>query len=630
VSGITGILHFSSELLGDEIIRNMTSRLCHRGPDGEGYSVSGSTALGHRRLSVVHGAEDEQPVYNESKGIVIVFDGAIYNFRELKKDLISGGHRFHANSDAELIVHLYEQRDVKCLDKLDGVFAFAIWDKPKQRLFLARDRLGVKPLYYYLGDTDLIFASEIKAILANEVVERKIDMRGLINYFTFGHSIAPDTIYENIKKLLPGHYLVCENSKVTSKQYWDIPLVEEKKDRSEIYYSERVLELLSQAVKKRLISDIPLGALLSGGLDSSTIVGLMSRFSNEAVKTFSVGFATESSTYSELDDAKIIAEHFETDHYSLVMNEKDLVAILQKLVYHFDEPFGDIAALPTYLIAEFARKHVQVVLTGEGGDELFGGYRRYSAERFSQYYRILPAFLRDGMIKKMVNSLPRLRRLKTAFNTMGMTDPAKRYGNWLVAFSDEMKAHLFKSQISRIIEELDTFQSYKRYYPTSDRLPVLDRIMYVDQKISVPDTYLEKTDKSCMAVGLEPRVPFLDHELVEFAATIPLEYKIRGFTNKYILKQAMKNLLPARPLRKRKHGFAVPTDPWFRGELKAFVREVLFDPRTQSRGFFNFDYIERLYKEHEQGRQVYDTQLWLLLVFELWYRCFMESDPSQA
>lgn len=630
MSGISGILHFSNEPLGDEIIRNITSQLCHRGPDGEGYFISGGMALGHRRLSIVGGAEDEQPVYNEDKRIVIVLDGAIYNFRDLKKELVSQGHKFRANSDAEAIVHLYEECDVGCLDKLNGAFALAIWDKQKQRLFLARDRLGIKPLYYCLDDDALIFASEIKAILADETVGRKISMRGLVNYFTFGHSIAPDTIYQNIKKLLPGHYLVCESGKVRIKQYWDVPLVEEKEDKGEAYYRERVLELFLQAVKRRLISDLSLGALLSGGLDSSAIVGLMSRFSNQAVKTFSVGFATESSTYSELDDAKIIAEHFETDHYSLVMNEKDLVAIVQKLVYHFDEPFGDIAALPTYLIAEFARKHVQVVLTGEGGDELFGGYRRYSAERFSQYYRILPAFLRDGMIKKMVNSLPRLRRLKTAFNTMGITDPAKRYGNWLVAFSDEMKAHLFHSQIPRIIEELDAFQSYKRYYPTSDRLPVLDRIMYVDQKISVPDTYLEKTDKSCMAVGLEPRVPFLDHELVEFAATIPSEYKIRGFTNKYILKQAVRNLLPVRPLRKRKHGFAVPTDPWFRGELRAFVREVLFDPRTQSRGFFNFDYIERLYKEHEQGRQVYNRQLWLLLVFELWYRCFMESDPTRA
>jgi asparagine synthase (glutamine-hydrolysing) len=601
----------------------MNSSLLHRGPDDEGFFVEGSIGLGNRRLSIIDLRRGKQPIFNEEKSIVITFNGEIYNYPELRQELIRRGHHFYTDSDTEVIVHLYEDDDVHCLDKLNGMFAFALWDLRKNRLFLARDRLGIKPLYYYLDGEKLVFASEIKAILVDESIERKIDPKGLINYFTFGHSVAPVTIYQGIKKLLPGHYLLYEDGRVVIEQYWDVPLDTTQEDRGEAYYKAKVLELLSRSVQRRMIADVPIGALLSGGIDSSAVVALMSRVSDRPVQTFSVGFEF-GETYNELDDARIVARHFRTDHHELLLKDRDLVQVLQKLVYHYDEPFGDPAAFPTYLVSEFARQYVKVTLTGEGGDEIFGGYRRYSIERFASYYQILPTFLRDNFIQKFVGCLPRLRRLKKTLNTLSITNPPIRYGSWLTVFSDEMKWQLFNAQLTAILEGLDAFEVYKRYYQRASGKPLLDKVMYVDQKTWLPDTYLEKVDKASMAVSLETRVPFLDHELVEFTAAIPAKYKIRGFKTKYILKQAMKGILPESTLHKPKHGFAVPTDPWFRGKLKDFVWEVLFDPKTRSRGYFNFNYIKKLYKAHEQGKEVYDKHLWLLLVFELWHRRFLD------
>jgi asparagine synthase (glutamine-hydrolysing) len=396
-------------------------------------------------------------------------------------------------------------------------------------------------------------------------------------------------------------------------------------------YAEEVYRLLQTSVRRQLISDVPLGVFLSGGIDSSAITGLMSQMVEKPVNTFSVGFEI-GGAYNELADAAIVAKRFGTEHHELVVKEANLVELLNKLVYHYDEPFGDAACFPTYLVSEFARKSVKVVLSGEGGDELFGGYRRYSAERFSKYYQKLPIFLRDGFIRKLVNSIPRSRRLKKAITSMSVEEPDVRYASWLVVFSDEMKRELFTAEINEVISNFDSFEVYRKYY--NRRQPpapfikgdgeLIDRLLYTDQKTWLVDTYLEKTDKASMAVGLEARVPFLDHELVEFAATIPSKYKIKGFTKKYILKKAMRGLLPESVIKKPKHGFSVPTDPWFRGKLKEYVFEVLFDSQTRKRGYFNYPYIEKLYREHLDGKEVYDFHLWLLLNFELWHRTFMD------
>jgi len=328
--------------------------------------------------------------------------------------------------------------------------------------------------------------------------------------------------------------------------------------------------------------------------------------------------------YSELDDARLVAEYFKTDHHELRVKSSELVDALQKLVYHYDEPFGDAACFPTYLVSRFARDYVKVALTGEGSDEIFGGYRRYLAERLSPLYQSLPLFLREKVIAKAVHSLPRFRRLKKAVSAMSVPSPDVRYGSWLAVFDDEMKLELFSAQVQELTQRYDSFEVYRRYYNRNGRLDLLGKLMYTDLKTWLPDTYLEKVDKASMAVGLEARVPFLDHRLVEFAAQVPSRYKINGWTTKYILKKAVRRLLPESVLRKRKHGFAVPTDPWFRGELKDFVFDILMDARTRSRGYFDFDYIEKLYKLHHSGKEVYDYQLWLLLNFELWHRAFMD------
>ncbi len=642
--GICGVYNFrDNQPVQEQLLQRMCDAIGHRGPDDEGIYTDGNIGLGNRRLSIIDLATGHQPMSNEacaeqgrSDGSVwVVHNGEIYNYRELMGALKARGHRFSTASDPEVIVHAYEEYGIECVHRLTGMFAFAIYDRrptaggKSPRLFLARDRLGIKPLYYYLDGRRLIFASEIKAILADSSVPRQINYKGLNNFFTYGHAVAPDTIYQGIKKLLPGHYLRCDNGEIQVKEYWDLYPDEGQGNEAaesltEAGYADRVYELLQDSVRYRLVSDVPLGAFLSGGIDSSTVVGLMSTLMDQPVKTFSVGFEI-GGAYSELDDARLVAEYFKTDHHELRVKSSELVDALQKLVYQYDEPFGDAACFPTYLVSKFARDYVKVALTGEGGDEIFGGYRRYLAERLSPLYQSLPLFLREKVVAKAVHSLPRFRRLKKAVSAMSVPSPDVRYGSWLTVFDDEMKMELFSAQVQELTRRYDSFEVYRRYYNRNGSLDLLGKLMYTDLKTWLPDTYLEKTDKASMAVGLEARVPFLDHQLVEFAAQMPSRYKINGLTTKYILKKAMRRLLPKSVLRKRKHGFAVPTDPWFRGELKDFVFEILMDERTRSRGYFDFDYIEKLYKLHDSGKEVYDSQLWLLLNFELWHRGFMDQ-----
>lgn len=625
--GICGIVDFQNidQAFKQKTIKRMCDSMSHRGPDEEGTYLDGNVGLGSRRLSIIDLATGHQPITNEDKSIWVVQNGETYNYRELMKNLQTMGHNFTTVSDTEVIVHAYEEYGIDCVHKFIGMFAFALWDRKRRQLFIVRDRLGIKPLYYYLDDKRLIFASEIKGILADTSIPREIDYKGLNNFFTFGHSVAPNTIYQGIKKLLPGHYLLCRDGKVEIKEYWDLHYSPSQGLLSEEEYAKRAYELLQDSVRLQLVSDVPLGTFLSGGIDSSAVVGLMSTLMDQPVKTFSVGFESGGG-YNELPDARLVAEYFGTDHHELKVKPGHLVEVLQKLVYHYDEPFGDAASFPTHLVSKFAREYVKVVLTGEGGDELFGGYRRYSVERWSEFYQRIPTYLREIVISKAVKTLPRFRRVKKAVNSMSIPAPDLRYGSWLTVFSDEMKMELFSAEVARLTEEFDSFEIYRQYY-NKDGIPdLLSRMMYTDIKTWLPDTYLEKVDKASMAVGLEARVPFLDHRLVEFAFGIPSKYKIRGLMTKYILKRAMKGLLPESVLRKRKHGFAVPTDPWFRGELKDFAFDVLTDARTRSRGYFNPRYIEKLWKLHHSGKEVYDTHLWLLLNFELWHRIFMDGE----
>ena len=611
--------------------RLATEQLYHRGPDEGGHWSGNTVFLGMRRLSIIDLAGGQQPIWNEDQTRCIVFNGELYNFRDLRPTLEAKGHVFRSGSDTEVVLHSFDEWGVACLQHFNGMFAFAVWDAAKEELFVARDRLGEKPLYYYRDAHRLLFASEIKALLADATIPRELNPRGLTNFLSFGHAIAPETIYKNIYKLLPGHYLIASARRFTLHEYWDVghepQTIPQSGAATEEEDAERaIVALLDDSVRRRMIADVPLGAFLSGGVDSSAIVGLMRRHATGPVKTFSLGFSI-GGAYNELSEAREVARHFGTEHHELNVEHAELVDTLQTLVYHYDEPFGDPASFPLYLLSRFAREHVKVVLSGDGGDELFGGYRRYSADRLAPLYQCLPGFLTRQVIPGLAGRLPRLRRTKRTLETLPIADPARRYGAWLTVFKPEILNDLLAPALADGANGHDPAAIYPRYYERGKRLACddhLNRLMYVDVKTLLPDAYLEKADKATMACSLEARLPLLDHRLVELAFQIPGGWKIQGRSLKRIFKRAVASIVPSAVLNRPKHGFAVPTDPWFRGELKDFTFSVLLDGRARERGYFNQKVIERLWREHADGRHVWDSQLWLLLNFELWHRQYLD------
>lgn len=607
-----------------------TDALIHRGPDERGTMVNGQVFLGMRRLSIIDLAGGSQPIWNESKSCCVVYNGEIYNFRELREELEAKGHQFRSRVDTEVVMKAYEEWGSDALRRFNGMFALAIWDDREERLFLARDRVGEKPLYYFKDSQRLIFSSEIKAILTNPAVPRCINPRGLVNFLAAGHSVAPETIYQSIYKLLPGHWLCMKDGGITISRYWDVgddPYLPPGADRSEERLEGEILALLDDSVRLRMLADVPVGAFLSGGVDSSAVVALMQRHAKEPVKTFSVGFGI-GGAYNELSDARRVATALGTEHHELNVEHCDLVDTLRTLVYHYDEPFGDPAGFPLYLLSRLAGEHVKVVLSGDGADELFGGYRRYSVDRLAGLYQYLPARLTQGVVAALADRLPRLRRLKRTLNTLPLTDPARRYAAWLTIFSPEMQAELLNDDLYACVADYDPAWIYTEHYPAlkAEAADHLNRLMYADLKTLLVDAYLEKTDKATMACGIEARLPLLDHRLVELAFQIPSRYKVRGSRTKCIFKRAVSGLMDAEVLRRQKHGFSVPLDPWFRGDLKSFAFEVLLDESTRRRGYFNMGFVEQLWREHADCRHVWDTQLWLLLNFELWHRIYLDGE----
>lgn len=624
--GIVGIFYFDGEAPGDQaLLERMVQTLTHRGPDDRGTFLDQQIHLGMTRLSIIDVAGGHQPMFNEDGSKVIVFNGEIYNFQELRDILSDRGHIFRTRSDTEVILHAYEEWGKDCVLKFNGIFAFAIWDITAKKLFLARDHLGVKPLYYWFNKDCFIFASEIKAILQHPAVARVINPQGLRTYFAFGHSIGPETIYQGITKLLPGHRLSGQVSQeITIEKYWDIPW-EEPLSESEVTLAERIRSMLEESVTLQLVSDVPLGVFLSGGIDSSSIVALMAKNMTEPVKTFSVGFQQADTTYNELDDALTAAQFFKTDHHVIEARPADFIEVLQSLVYHYDEPFADAACFPTYLVAKLARDYVKVVLTGDGADELFGGYRRYAMDSQLSWSRQFPApilHLISRLARPLARNRPRFQRGLVAFREK---EAADRAASWYVWFSKDMGWELFQGNDWEKAAAFDYLRGYRHYYLAAQTDDHLNRMMYADLKTQMVDSYLEKVDKATMAVGLEARVPFLDYRLVEFAFRIPSTLKINDGQSKTILRQALRGILPGTTLKKPKHGFAVPFDKWMRQGLKTFVAEILFDQRTQSRGFFNQKVIEKYYSDHISGRAGVSTHLWFLMVFELWCQTFLDG-----
>ncbi|MEZ4617174.1 MAG: asparagine synthase (glutamine-hydrolyzing) [Caldilineaceae bacterium] len=556
--------------------------LYHRGPDETGSWQGEGIFLGMRRLSIIDLTDGQQPIWNEDKRCCIVYNGELYNYQDLRPELLARGHRFRTHSDTEVILHAYEEWGLDALQRFNGMYAFAIWDGYAQRLLIARDRIGIKPLYYYRDEQRLVFASEIKAILADPSIPRDLNPQGLANFLAFGHAVAPATMYRNIYKLLPGHLMICQDGAVTVSEYWDVgqsAQAIQMADRSEAALVQEIRTLLSDAVRRQMVADVPVGAFLSGGVDSSAVVALMKQHATGPVKTFSLGFNAGSS-YNELSAARRVADYLGTEHHELLVEHVDLVETLRTLVYHYDEPFGDSAGFPLYLLSRFARDHAKVVLVGDGGDELFGGYRRYAVDQWAAAYGYLPSILTQRFVPTLAERLPRLRRIKRTLTTLPIIDPARRYAAWLALFTPALQQELLQPDLLAAIGDYDPAWRYPELYgalngkTASDHL---NRLMYVDLKNWLVDMYMEKTDKATMAGSIEARLPILDHRLVELAFQIPGRYKVRGMTTKHIFKQAVSTLIPEDVLRRPKQGFAVPTEPWFRGELKDFSFDVLFD-----------------------------------------------------
>lgn len=626
--GIFGNLRFQpTQSQSDSQFTAALQTLHHRGPDEQGSWQDSHVFLGMCRLSIIDLATGQQPIWNEDHTLGIIYNGELYNFQDLRPQLQAKGHIFRTHSDTEVILHAYEEWGAACLQRLNGMFAFAIWDTQSETLFIARDRIGEKPLYYYHDANRFIFASEIKAIVADESVPRQLNWRGVANFFAFGHAIAPETMYEGIYKLLPAHYMVVQHGRLTTHEYWDVGHEPPEGTLTAADYPAAILTLLDDSVRRRMIADVPVGAFLSGGVDSSAIVALMTRHATGPVKTFSLGFTT-GGAYNELSDARRVADFFGTEHHELQIEHFDLVSTLNKLVYHYDEPFGDAASFPVYLLSQFARQHVTVVLTGEGGDELFGGYSRYAMEAYASLYHRLPHLLTHQVVPTLVNLLPRLSGPKRGAQAFAVRDPAARYAFWLQLFSATQLKSLFLPEFTHQLGGYDPTWPYPHYYHKLKHNTAndhLNRLMYTDLKTWLVDTYMEKVDKAMMANSVEGRLPFLDHRLVELAFQIPAQHKIKRFETKLTLKQAVRQLLPPSVLQKPKHGFAVPIDPWFRGHLKEYTFDILLDDRTTQRGYFHKPFVEKLWKEHQDGRHIWAGHLWLLLNFELWHRTYLDK-----
>lgn len=645
--GIAGFVGTSISADG-ETSRSVLKRMCgvirHRGPDDEGVFVDREAALGMRRLSIIAVATGHQPIANETGTMQIVFNGEIYNYQTLRRELEAHGHTFKTDSDTETILHAYEQFGARCVERLRGMFAFAIWDSEKRELFVARDRVGKKPLYYAgTKSGGLLFASELKSLLVHPDIKREIDLRALDAYLTFGYVPDPLSILRGVAKLPPASHLTwTADGEVRIERYWDFDFNKNDDDaarhdahngsgannreRDESFYVAEVRRLLDEAVRVRLVSEVPLGAFLSGGVDSSVVVGLMARHMSAPVKTFSIGFREDS--FDELKYARIAAKHFGTEHHEFVVTP-DICQIVDQLVYHFDEPFADSSAIPTYMVSKMAREHVTVALSGDGGDELFAGYTRYQIDRHRSNFARVPRFVRRGMVQPFSRRLPHGAPGRNFLYNVAL-DPLDRYIDSVSTFTDLNKHALYAKDFAARLREdcgqhtaTEMFRSIANETTSNDPL---ERILYLDSKTYLPGDILTKVDRMSMAASLEARAPLLDHELIDFVTRIPSSLKMRGLETKYIFKQAVRDFVPPEILDRRKQGFGVPISVWINQELRDPISDALTDTRARARGYFDPSYIELLFNEHRRGRRDHSQQLWALYIFELWQRAYLDAD----
>ena len=613
--GICGIFNFGTRAPADRVaLKRATDAMAHRGPDDEGFYLQGEVALGNRRLSIIDLPGGHQPISNEDKSIWITFNGEIYNYRELRADLLKRGHHFRTSSDTEAIVHLYEEYDLACLDHLRGMFAFALWDARKQRLLLVRDRLGIKPVFYRLEPGRLVFASESRAL--RELTEKplEVDPQSVYDFFGFRYIPAPQTFYRGVEKLLPGHFLLADSRGVRTRAYWDIP-GEEEAPRPAKEVADELVEQLRESVRLRLVADVPLGVFLSGGTDSSAVVALMTELEARPLRTFSVGF--EEPEYSELPYARAVARRFATQHHELIVQPEQLSYELPRLVAFRDEPIAEPTDVALYLLSRLAAQSVKVVLAGEGGDELFAGYPKYVADPLAALVSALP----QAVTRALIRWLPyRQRRAKIALEALSIRDEAERSATWFASFSREERQKLFAPEFLAQIDPDHPAQVFQGYLEKQQERTPLKRMLYADLKVWLPDNLLLRGDLMTMAASLEERVPFLDHKLVEFAARVPTKLLTQGFRTKVLLKRAFERFLPREVLYRRKVGFAVPVGEWFRKPLKSLVGDLVLSSEALSRGYFNPASMETFLREHFDGIRDRQKQLWALVNFELWRR----------
>src|SRR6266496_3975755 len=624
--GIVGIVHNDKKAVDEVLLSQMCAAIRHRGPDEDGFYVNGPVGLAMRRLSIIDLKSGQQPIHNQDRTAWIVFNGEIYNYLELREKLEKLGHHFYTNSDTEAIIHAYDRYGGDCAKHLRGMFAFAIWDESTQELFLARDRVGKKRLLYAQLNGQLVFGSEFSALLLHPNISRDIQPEALDYYLSFMCVPAPLTAYSSIKKLEPGHTLRWRNGEIKTERYWQ-PDFSNKLKIGEEEAGERAIEILRDAVRVRLMSEVPLGAFLSGGIDSSAVVALMSEESSERVKTFSIGF--DEQDFTELHHARRVAEHVGAEHHEFIVRP-DAMEILPTLVEHYGEPFADSSAVPSYYVSRETRRYVTVALNGDGGDESFAGYERYAGMNLAQSYANLPGVIRDGVIARVVGAVPgflvrpnAVRRVKR-FVAAASLSPIERYLRWLSSFDDKAKTDLYSENFQQETATFKTISVLQPWFAKANGAGIIDASLLTDTMTYLPNDLLVKMDIASMAVSLEARSPFLDHHLMEFAASLPENLKLRGLTTKYLLKRMLKKLVPAENLSRSKMGFGVPIGYWFRGTMQPFLRETLLSDKALARGLFKPENLRGIIEEHVENKQDHSHRLWTLLMLELWFQRFID------
>jgi asparagine synthase (glutamine-hydrolysing) len=632
--GINGIAFSSGsgKKINERVLTKMRDAIVYRGPDDEGIFIEENIGLGHRRLSIVDVAHGHQPMFNRDKSRVIIYNGEVYNHADYRQELEAKGYEFQTHCDTETILYLYEEYGARCVEKLRGMFAFAVWDKRKKELFIARDRFGVKPLYYVFDEQgNLFFASEIKALLEAGATKPELNYNALPDQLANHGTSFDETLFKNVKRLLPGHTLSWKDGKIRIEKYWDVSFEPKNEDRSDEEFVEEWRELFKKSVQLRLMADVPLGMFLSGGIDSSAIAAVMSKMVSEPIKTFSVGFQEREA--NEFEYARIVSKKFKTEHHEIIITPEQFFAELPNLIRHEDEPLGFEASIPLYFVSKLAQQHVKVVLTGEGSDEILGGYGRYQKTLTllnygEKYESFTPNFLRQA-VKSGVATLPHSlnRKLKRTFLTLDADIENLSFDNFAI-FNKAMQEKLLTDETKNRIAEKNPYSHLHDWLKQSDAEEVLDKLLYADTKTYLHEL-LMKQDQMSMAASIESRVPFLDHKLVEFTAKMPTRMKIRGRQTKWILREAMRGILPTEIIERPKMGFPVPLGDWLRGEFKSFVGEYVLSERATARGIFNRDFVGELVARHNAGED-HATRIFRLINLEIWHRQFVDGESLAA